>query len=157
MTDSTSRFIALGFALVPYVLIAWAYTELNEGTLRQFWIALGILLVVRTFFSIIEGFGNMLAWRLYGRQRLIHKLLAFLTHHKLPSRQYQHQDASLYLQGISEDKRHSEAVRLYAGEMYRSLELMEEIGILVGMRYRLALEAALEAYSPRAAAPSLQL
>ena len=63
------------FALIPYIFATWIYTELTSGDWETFFIALGVLLAVRLFFSTIETLGSVLTWRLYGKKLLVEKIM----------------------------------------------------------------------------------
>jgi len=78
MNNTKWALIMSAFAFIPYLLVAWGYTRIADGSVRVFWIALGLLIGARFFFSVIETVGSILAWRLYGRRLAIDRNLAFL-------------------------------------------------------------------------------
>jgi len=153
MNDARSRIITALLAFVPYLLVSWGYMALVNGNSKDFWAALGVLVGVRFFFSIIETLGSILAWRLHGRTLMIKKHLEFLRAHKFPPRKYAHDGVLAYLSRIEDEPEYSAALRATAREMRSVLELCDDIGILVGMRMISSAEAALEQYSPRSSAP----
>ena len=90
MNNVKTHVITFAFAMVPYLLVTWGYTELTNGDTKTFWTALGILLGVRVFFSLIETLGSVLSWRLYGKNFMVQKMLEVLRANKFPMREYSH-------------------------------------------------------------------
>ena len=155
MNNTRSHIISGLLAFVPYLLVSWAYMALTDGNANDFWTALGVLLIVRLFFGIIETFGSMLTWRVYGKKIMVDRNLQFLRAHEFPRRKYAHDGVSAYLLRIEGDPEYTAPLKAIAKEMRSILELCEDIGILVGMRMHSAAEAALDIYSPKAEAPVL--
>jgi hypothetical protein len=153
MGDVRSQFIMALFAWVPYMLVSFAYMKLTEGSWKDFWVALGALIVVRLFFGIIEMLGGSLAWRMYGKKLMVNKHLQLLHANKFPTRQYSHDDFSAYMSRIADDPDSPAPLIVLAKEATHSLELAENLGILIGMRVHSAAEAALDIYSPKSEAP----
>lgn len=148
----TNTTIAL-FSFVPYLLVSWSYMELVDGGLTQFWGAIGALIAIRLFFSVIETLGSIFSWSLYGKKLMIGKFLVLLKTNKFPKREYQHDDFLAYLARI-EAGPYADSIKTSAKEIYFFLSTFESMGILLGMRMHGASEAALEAYSPKADAPT---
>ena len=140
------------FAWVPYVLVSWGYSKLTHDS---FWLALGVLLVIRIFFSIIETLGSVLTWRLYGRAKMVEINLSTLRNNNFPKRQYAHDDFGSYLSRIENDyeKNYPEQLKAVARQWDQTLVQSESFGILLGMRMHAAAEEALNIYSPKAEAP----
>jgi hypothetical protein len=153
MNDARSQLITASFAWVPYALVPLVYVAVTEGGPKEFWAALGLLLVVRLFFYIIETLGGVLSWWVYGKKRMIGMQLQFLRVHNFPRRKFSHDSFSAYMFRIEEDEDSPAALKALAKESTRTLELFDNLGILLGMRMHSAAEAALEAYSPKAQAP----
>lgn len=154
MNDTRSRVIVALFAFVPYALVAWGYMALTNGAAKDFWAALGVLVGVRIFFSIIETLGGVLTWHLYSKRLVIGKNLEFLRANGFPKRKYSHDDFLSYLVRIEDDPEQPTALRTAAREMHSVLGSCENMGILLGMRMHCAAEAALEIYSPKAEVPA---
>ena len=153
MNDARSQIITALLAFVPYLLVSWGYTTLTNGNAKDFWVALGVLLLVRLFFGIIETLGAVLSWRVYGKKLMVKKHLEFLRTHNFPRRTYAHDNISAYLLRIEDGPEYSAPLKTTAKEMRSVLELCEGFGILLGMRMHSAAEAALDVYSPRSEAP----
>lgn len=153
MNDTRSRIIFLLFAFVPYTLVSWAYMALANGSSREFWSALGVLISARFFFSIIETFGSLLSWQLYGKKLTVRKVLFLLQFNNFPKREYAHDDFLNYLARIDDGAQYPTSIKTAAKEIYYLLSTYENIGILLGARMHAASEAALDAYSPKSEAP----
>jgi hypothetical protein len=146
MNDTKTGAIAFGFALVPYAAVAWAYTYLMDGGSHGFWLALGFLVAVRTFFSIIETLGSVLAWRIFQRRRMIDTLLGVLRAHKFPPKEVDTDDFSNYRARILTDYAEKPDYMRAAKEFDTLAMLYERAGILPGMRYESAAEATFKQY-----------
>ena len=155
MNNTTPQLIVAGFAFVPYLFVSWGYAEVTGGGTKAFWIAFVILLGVRLFFSIIETIGSVLSWRLYSRKFMVQRMLEVLRANKFPKRFYAHDDILNYLARIEDSEEISPSVKSSAKQLEFMLGTFENLGILAGARMYSAVEAALEAYSPRSAAKEL--
>ena len=153
MNDTRSRIIFALFAFVPYILVSWAYMALANGSSREFWSAFGVLIGARFFFSVIETFGSVLSWRLYGKKLTVSKFLLLLQSNNFPKREYAHDDFLNYLARIDDGPQYPMSIKTAAKEIYSLLSTYESIGILPGARMHAASEAALDAYSPKSEAP----
>src|SRR6266436_4341709 len=111
MTDTKSTIIVMLLAWVPYSAVAWGYKVLTDGTAKTFWYALGTLVGVRLFFSIIEGLGGILTWRVYGKRVAVQGPLAILRANNFPKRRYKEEDFQDYLAGIADDPECTESVK----------------------------------------------
>lgn len=153
MNETKPLLILWAFSFVPYVLVSWAFTKWGDGETTSFWLVLGGLLLIRTFFGIIETLGSILSWRLYGQKLVVERNLAILRANGFPKRTYSHDDFLAYLSRIEDDPKTSPDLRARAKEFHFVLEFHENAGILVGMRMHAAAERALETYSPKSEAP----
>jgi hypothetical protein len=154
MTDTKSTIIVMLLAWVPYSAVAWGYMVLTDGTAKTFWYALGTLVAARLFFSIIEGLGGILSWRIYGKRVAVQRSLAILRANNFPKRRYAEEDFQNYLAGIEDDPECPESVKKGANEIQLVLSAFERFGILLGMRMHSAAEAAFDLYSPKSEAPA---
>ena len=150
MNDTRSEIILALFAWVPYVLVSWGYANFSEGS---FWSALGVLLAVRVFFGIIETLGRVIAWRFYGKKKMIERNLNLLHTNNFPKRQYAHDDFLSYLSRIEDDDTCPQEIKIAARQWEQVLALFESFGILPGMRMHAAADEALNIYSPKHDAP----
>jgi hypothetical protein len=153
MNNTKSALILVAFSFVPYLAVAWGYKSLVDGGSKEFWTAVGILVGVRLFFSIIETLGGILSWRAYGRSVMVQRFLELLRTNSFPKRTYAHDDFLNYLARIDDDPACPHSVKASAKEIHFMLEVFESLGILLGMRMHSAAELALEQYSPRTEAP----
>jgi hypothetical protein len=147
MNETKSGLIASGFSLIPYAAVAATYSYfVGGGGARQFWIAMGVLIALRTFFSAIEGLGRILAWRLFYKRRVVDHFVALFKANEFPPKQYYDDDFSNYrARLVSDHERKADDVR--AAQDLESLLLMQENrGILEGMRFNAAVELAFEEY-----------
>ena len=118
--------------------------------------ALAVLIVVRIFFSIIEGLGGVLTWRVYAKRETVKRQLALLRENKFPKREYAHDDFTSYLARIIDpESEYSAAQKATAKEIQVVLAAVESVGGLLGMRLHAATDAALDIYSPASEAPSI--
>ncbi|HQR19491.1 MAG TPA: hypothetical protein PKV98_01405 [Burkholderiaceae bacterium] len=152
MYDTRSQIIMAVFAWIPYVLVSWGYAKLTGGS---FWPALGVLVVVRLFFSAIETLGSVLAWRIYGRKAVVERNLSLLRASNFPKRQNAHDDFLSYLGRIESDETSSQQLKAAAKQWEQVLAFFESSGILLGVRMHAAADAALDVYSPKNEAPLL--
>jgi len=156
MFETKAYVIMWLFAWVPYAAVAWGYKVLTEGDAKTFWYALGALVAIRTFFSVIETIGNILAWRLYAKRATVQKTLTMLRAQKFPKRQFASDDFTGHLARVEDDPEYAEAVRRDAHDYKLALYTYEQLGILSGMRMNSAFEAAFDLYSPQSEAPTHQ-
>jgi hypothetical protein len=122
--------------------------KLTDGPAREFWVALGVLLAIRLFFSIIEALGGILSWRVYGKKVMIERNLKLLRANHFPKREYAHDDFAGYLARIEQGPKYSEQLKAVAQQMYFVLSFFESAGMLSGMRMHAAADEALNIYSP---------
>jgi hypothetical protein len=154
MNETKSGLIVFAIAMIPYVAVAWGYAHFTDGGSNGFWVALGVLLAIRFFFSVIETIGNVLVWRLYGRHRTIEKLVDFFRANEFPPKEIATDDLGNYLARIVAFYQPKPDYRRAASE-FESLELAaENAGILAGMRFHAAAEAAFKIYIPTAGVDS---
>lgn len=140
------------FALIPYLLVSWAYMAFVNGDASQFWRAFAALYAARLFFSVIDTIGDALAWRLHGKKLMTEKFLLILRANNFPKREYAHDDFTNYLARIGDLSNFSTSVSASAKEIYLLLSTFEGIGIFPGARMHAATEAALDVYSPKSEA-----
>jgi hypothetical protein len=159
MNRAEKRQVFAGWiAFTPYLLVAWGLAEFADDL--SFWLALAILLGVRAAFGVIEIFGGVLVWRLYGRSRTIDELVEFFRANKLPPRTYRSDGIGSYLARIEDPlvdlvEPADVALARRVRELQQMRQIHEHRGVLAGMRINSALEAALERYAPAVDAPEL--
>lgn len=156
MNNAMSQTIVALFAFIPYLLVSWWYKALTDGGVKEFWIAFGVLLAVRLFFSAIETLGSILVWRLYGKRIIVKRHLDFMRANNFPMRKYSDDDFLDYLARIEDDPEYPASIKGLGKEMRAVLVTCEGLGILLGMRMHSAADEALDVYSPRANAPLLK-
>jgi len=142
---------AFALAWIPYLLVTWGISEVFEV---KFWVVLAWLVGARLFFTVIEFAGSILIWRLVGKRDMTARLLSHLVANKMPRRYYSHEDYSSYLDRVKTDEATTRDVKEAARQAELMATLFEGHGIFAGLRLDSAMEAALEQYSPRAAAPA---
>jgi hypothetical protein len=148
MNETVLPWIGFGLAMVPYVAVAWGYTYFTNGRQPEFWQALGILLAIRLFFSIIESIGQFLAWRIFVRRHTVAQLVGLLRSSKFPPKRYFDDDFSNYCARLLADqpsKSEPDYIR-HAQEIQTLLLTQEQRGIVAGMRMHAAMETAFEQY-----------
>ena len=94
MNEAKAVLIGFGFAMIPYIAVAWGYSYFTEGGQPTFWRALGVLFVVRLFFEVIESIGRFLAWRFFVRREMVARMLGVFQKHEFPAKQYFDDDFS---------------------------------------------------------------
>jgi len=135
-------------ATVPYCLLAYAFSRLLNDT--SFWEALGWLVAVRCFFSIVELIGSILAWRLHGRKVAVTAFTSALRAVNMPPRYDTYGDIDEYLNDVIADQSQPTDLRIAAGGILGSLQATRQRGMVVTVRMQNAWDLALEAYSPKA-------
>lgn len=143
--DTFAKFVVFVFSWLPYSAIAWLYMELVDGRARDFWIALGVLLVLRLFFSTIEALGGFLLWRMYGRRFVIRKTLAVFRTNGFPPRQ-PGEDVFTYLYRIQRAPDCPPLLRDRAQELELEVAKSAGKGQIHVRRITHAMQAALERY-----------
>ena len=134
-TKAHQDLIVSAFTLIPYLLVAWGFTALTDGEASTFWKALLALIIVRTFFALIEALGGVLKWRLWGRNVLVGQALNWFTSRQFPQRKYAHDYMGNYLARIESDPEQPPALHMAATELNRMFLAYEEFGILVDNRF----------------------
>jgi hypothetical protein len=139
-----------GFGINP-ILACWVAVPrlFSRSQSRRFWRALGVLLVARVFYSVLDGVGNTLVWRLLRRKQIIEATLATFKSLDFPMREYAADDVDAYLARIENDGNLPAEVRLAAHDLEFQLALFEKIGMIAGSRSRSAVEAAHHAYAKK--------
>lgn len=150
MNDTRSQIIMALSAWMPYVLLSWGYAVVSDGS---FWFSLGVILAVRLFFSVIDTFGSVLSWRLYGKKKAIERNLNMLRANNFPKRKYAHDDFLNYLSRIEDNSTFPEQLKVAAKQWEQALAFFESSGIILGMRMHAAADEALNIYSPKHEAP----
>jgi len=152
--NGTRSNITMGlFSFVPYLFVAWGCMAFVNGKASEFWTALGALVAIRLFFSIIETLGSGLSWRLCGKKILVDKALRFLRENNFPKREHAHDDSLAYFGRIEDGGKYDASIRTLAKEMTFVMTICEHTGILAGMRMYSAADAALDMYSPKSESP----
>jgi len=140
------------FACIPYALLAYGYMKFTNGDSTGFWLATGVPLAIRFFFFFVETISGFAIWRLYQRKMVVAKYLQWLRANDFPPREYSDDDFQAYLSRIDENLELPIEVRMRARETQARLEVIEEAGVLLGMRAHDATDAALDIYSPKSEA-----
>jgi hypothetical protein len=153
LRETKERVITAALGSVPYVLLAWAFSEVGGGLARDFWSVLGVLVVARLFFNVVDFVGSVLAWRAYGKRVMVQRFAAILRARGFPPRRFMQDSTDTYLCRVSEDPEYSADAKELAREIERALVMSENTGLLFGMRIRAAWDAALERHSPPSLAP----
>src|SRR5688572_28798645 len=122
------------FTLIPYLLVAWSFAVMTDGDgeTSTFWKALLVLILLRTFFAVIDTLGEVLRWRLWGRKLFVAHALNWLTSRQFPQRKYADDNMGNYLARIEQDPEQPLALRMAVAELERMFLVYEEFGILVG-------------------------
>ena len=144
--------ISVAFSAIPYVLVAWGITKFTNGDTQAFWVALGVLIGLRLFFSIIEMLGGILYWRLYARRITLDSMLKFLKANDYPPRKDPHDGIISYILRIQNDPEYPEPLRKSTFWIEHELTTSGELGLLGDMRLWKAWDAALDVYAPKAQA-----
>jgi hypothetical protein len=158
-------------SLIPYLLVAWVLNEfVGEGS--YFWMILGIMLLIRLGFSIMEAIGGILAWRFYNRKVMVNRVVDFLKAHNFPPRRCAFDDFDAYLSRIDKFGQYPPKLDMYGkfipeeSPRYYSQELINEArnfeqrlletpyhGLFEERRLNGAYNLALDIYAPRDLAP----
>ena len=155
MLETRTHLVLMALAIVPYAAVAWVYMSLVNGGAGDFWIALGVVIGVRLCFAVIEGLGAALSWRLYTKKVLVQKFIDHMRLRQLPKRKFAEEGFTEYVSRLEDDPKQPDSVKRVATEFRMGLEIWETSGIFTGMRMHAAAEAAFDAYSPKAEAPSM--
>jgi hypothetical protein len=146
MNETKSGLVTFGFAMIPYMAMAWGYSYFTDGGQPAFWRALGFLIVVRLFFSIIETLGRILAWRLFYRKQAVEHFVQMFRKRELPAKEYYDDDFGNYCARLINSGLQKVDHARNAQEIQTFLWMHEKRGILEGMRMHAAVEAAFEQY-----------
>jgi hypothetical protein len=113
--------IVSALSLLPYALASWGYVALTDGGAEDFWIAIGVLMLVRLFFAAIEALGAFLVWHFHGRRLTIDRLVALLRSNGFPKRAYAHDNFDGYVFRIATDPAAPPTLRAAAWQLQSSL------------------------------------
>jgi len=146
MNESKASLIGFGFAMVPHLAVAWGYVYFIDGGQPTFWLALGILIAVRLFFSIMEAVGSDLAWRFFARQKMVAYLLGIFRANAFPAKKYADDDFGNYCARLLHAQpkkpdciRHLEYIQTF-------LLIHEKRGIFDGLRMHTVVDTAFAQY-----------
>jgi hypothetical protein len=146
MNETASASIVFALCLVPYAAVSWAYAAFVDGGWPDFWKCFGVLTAVRLFFSVIEGMGGILVWRIYGRSVAVAHWLKFFRENNFPPKEYASDDFGNYRARLMALYKRPTDVPYLASEIESLLLSYEQRGILVGMRMNAAIEEAFRRY-----------
>jgi hypothetical protein len=146
MNEVKAQLIGFGFAMIPYMAVAWGYSYLTEGGQPIFWRALGVLLAVRLFFAIIESIGSFLAWRFFVRRQMIAHLVGVFRANEFPAKQYSDDDFGNYCARLLVDQPRKPSYMQHAQDIQTFLLIHEKRGILDGLRMHTVVDTAFQQY-----------
>lgn len=147
---------AIGFVAIfaIYYLVAWGYVaSMSDGhyTVLQVLIVVAWIVAIRIGYLIIESIAGAVAWRAYSRRAAIATFVRTFQAHNFPKREIPTDDFSNYscrVEAIAEESGNTALL-----EQLRQFTAMciaaEDAGMFAGMRIHSALNAALDAYSPK--------
>lgn len=139
-------FAVIAFSSLPYLMLAWALMVITDGDAKDFWLALGVLLVLRMFFSAVEALGGILLWRLYGRRFAVRKTLAVFRTNDFPAAELG-EDVYAYLYRVQRAPGCSAQLRDRVQELEFDAVKSVGKGWLPGRRARSAMQQALNEYA----------
>lgn len=150
MTESQTKFAVLALSVIPYAAVAWGYEWFVGGGRRDFWMAMGVLIAVSAFISVIEGIGGIIVWRVIGKKRMVDDFVRVFRANEFPAPEVETDDLSNYLARlIGDTKLKPDCIRV--AYEFEALGLAaENRGILAGMRFHAAAEQAFKQYTPTA-------
>jgi hypothetical protein len=154
MKETQADGIVVACWLFPYLLLSWAYMTLTDGGRPEFLFGLAALLTVRFGFGCLDASSRALKWHLFHEKVTVQRRLAFFRQHSFPPRHYAHDDISNYLAHI-ELPEYPDRLASLAKQLQFELDCSEGFGPIIGQRMYVAVEQALELYSPRVKAPIL--
>lgn len=146
--DMTTAFVVWATSLIGYPLIALLVASaIEEGA--PFWPVLGVLLVLRALFWLVEFLGDVLTWNLFRRRIFIRKAIECLRMQKFPMRKYSHDAFDTYLNRIQDDDEYSEEVKECARKIHLEIKVAGE-SMSFWRMYRIwdCWNVALDTYSP---------
>ena len=146
MNEMKAGWIAFGFAMIPYLAVAWAYSFFTEGRWPAFWTAFGFLSAARIFFSIIETLGGVLAWRLFYRKQAVENYVQLFRANQFPPKEYYDDDFGNYSARLTTGHSQKPDAIKACQDLESILLMTERSGILRGMRIHAAVETAFERY-----------
>ena len=147
MNTEKDALLLVLFSLVPYLAVAWAYSELVHS--NSMWIPFFVLISLRAFFGLIEFLGTIISWNLFSKNRMTEHFLEILRASQFPVRRMAHFGIGDYLVDVSDNDRYPVNIRMAANSLYTVLLAAEVRGIIEGRRIDSAMSAALDAYSPK--------
>jgi hypothetical protein len=128
----------------PYAAVAWGYSYFTKGDASDFWQVLGILILVRAFFGVIEFFGSILTWRLYLKDKVVQHFVGLFKANNMPPKHFYDDDFGNYRARLMKVRQPDPA--RFCQEMEDLLLQSERRGIVYGMRIDAAAETAFEKY-----------
>ena len=146
MNETASAGIVFALSIIPYAAVSWAYAAFVDGGWPDFWKCFGVLSAIRFFFSVIEGVGGILVWRIYGRRVAVAHWLKFFRENNFPPKEYASDDFGNYRARLAACYRRRADAPYLASEIEVLLLSYEHRGILIGMRMHAAIEEAFRRY-----------
>jgi hypothetical protein len=145
---SDSSFVVLTFVSwpLPNLLIAWAYTTFVGGHSRDFWIAFGVLVVVRLVFSSFDVLVNLLTWKLYRKRFVVDAIVKDFRRFNFPKRDPD-EDWLEYLSRIQGTESLPFGTRRAAAFMEGQMDIQDKSGIAQGVQSESALKAAIKMWT----------
>lgn len=152
MKNIAAYAVSFGLVFSPYLVVSWGYMNLTDGKSNSFWIAMGVLVGIRSAFGVIEFCIGVIRWRLFGQKFAVQVILSVLKSNNFPMRDQRSYNFSSYLFWITEDYQPKPSPQRAAKEMQDMLLFLDEFTGwgLWSWRLTSAGEKALEIYSPRA-------
>jgi len=132
---------------LPDVALAWLYMKLVDGHAGDFWLALGVMYGVQTFFSIKNVLAGTLVFRLYGKRRFIAIAHDFFRQSNFPSPE-PNENAHTYLLRISDAEDLPLVARKAAIAELARMRQVESQGFFVALRTGAAYDAAVSSFRP---------
>jgi hypothetical protein len=152
MAKNVQQYIGLVLtSLAPYLIVSYGLSKIDDGHFISFWGAVGLLVGLRLFFGLIEWLGGMIQWRLLGKKVLIEWYLDYFRSHGFPECEHNDYNVLSYLGRIQDggSPRYSVELQRAATMLSGQLALLEDMGIIIGMRHMAAANEALNNFLPK--------
>jgi hypothetical protein len=120
---------------------------MTDGDSKRFWIAFGVLLLARLFFSIIETIGKVIAWHSWGKSQTVQFVTNIFEQGDFPRTRQHDDDFLCYLDRVASDEDLTEDQRCRASIIQFWLQMLDWQGVLAGRRADKAAEIAVARYA----------
>lgn len=146
MNETQSKLWFSGVAYIPYVVLAYGFNWLTNGSNSDLGTTLAVLLGGRLLYALIDGITAEIAWRVDGKKRAIEAFLKLMRETDMPKRDNAKDSLADYLNYLDSDYEKDPVIRSAARQISTIIEQSHYEGLRGGIRIENAAQLAYERY-----------